>query len=154
MGQLQFIVQEAVFATEQCSVLPHFSPTCPFISKRVKRHMALTESNFPTALCGSLSGVTLSYMNKGSNFPRSQSRENHMKQKINKWCPFAFIFALFVGATIMKYHRLGGLWPADVFFFSQFWRLDVWGLCASMVRWRLLPSRRQSPVSSREKGLF
>lgn len=117
------------------SVLPHFSPECPF---NWKRHMALTESNFPTTLCGSLSGVTLNYMNNGRNFPRSQSRKNHMKQKIHKWCPFAFIFALFIATALMQYHRLGGLWTADVYS-SQFWRLEVWGLGASMVRWWPLP---------------
>lgn len=69
-------------------------------------------------------GFTPGYVNRGSNVPGSQSRGNHMKKKIYKWCPFVYRIVS-VGAAIMNYHRVGGLWTADISF-SQSWRLEVW----------------------------
>lgn len=105
IGQLKFIVQEATLGTENeltfrnlvepCGLLnqyhgavlplfPHFIPKRPLIWSGVKKGVTLIGSDFPTAFCDSLRGVTLSYMNTGRNSPGAKLRENHMNKMINK----------------------------------------------------------------------
>lgn len=99
MGQLKFIVQEAMLGTESELAFRSLAEPCGSLNQYHRAVLSVLPhskmpitlqwgeegecDDFPTTFCDSFKGVTLSYMNAGRNSPEAKVREN-MKKKINK----------------------------------------------------------------------